>query len=412
MIRRRSPEPASKKGSAVALTVVGLFLILFFPFYAIQWIGYAVVLVIVLSYLYSRVIRAGVTIERATMDLVTYRLQSATVSIRIANRTVLPIPHLVVSDNPGTLYSGYDNARLMSLRPGERRSLDYQIRGMNRGSYRIGPISVRYADPLGFFPVAATIPAEVRLVVYPSILPVNIPMDTGLPAGTITAANRIYEDPTRYRSVREYVPGDEMRRINWKVSARTGRLHSNEWLPTINFPVMVLLNLTAADYERKQRYLHMERTIDAAASVVHHLAERGQSVGLGSTGVLEADGRTVMPWIPIAAGPQRAAGILETLAQVQQNEQPVSPPEAGAAPDAVSFFLEHGSVPFGTRIFYMGPPLAPDRVAALLTGVGDRSLVRLYYTDEGVVDWRSLAVESVKLWRITEFGDEVFVPQT
>jgi len=389
-------------GSAITLTVVGLFFLLFFPFYAVQWIGYAVVLVILLSYLYSRVIRGGLSVERAPMDLVIYRFQNATVSIRIANRTVLPIPHLVVSDNPGTLYSGYENVRLLSLRPGERRSLNYRIRGMNRGSYRIGPISVRFSDPLGFFPVSATIPAEIRLIVYPSILPVRIPMNAGLPAGTITAANRIYEDPTRFRSVREYVPGDEMRRINWKVSARTGRLHSNEWLPTINFPVMVLLNLTATDYELRQRYHHMERTIDAAASLVHHLAERGQSIGLGSTGILKADGQAVMPWIPLRAGPQRAVSVLQTLAQLQPNE---------CAQDVVSFFLEHGSVPFGTRVFYLGPPLASDRMAALLTSVGDRTLVRLHYTDEGVTDWRALPVESVKLWRITEFGDEVFVPQ-
>lgn len=399
-------------GTAITLTVVGLFFVLFFPFYAIQWIGYAVVLVVILSYLYSMIIRGGLSVERAPMDLVIYRYQNATVSIRIANQTVLPIPHLVVGDNPGTLYSGYENIRLLSLRPGERRSLDYRIRGMNRGSYRIGPISVRYSDPLGFFPVSATVPAEIRLIVYPSILPVRVPMNAGLPAGTITAANRIYEDPTRYRSVREYVPGDELRRINWKVSARTGRLHSNEWLPTINFPVMVLLNLTADDYELRQRYHHMERTIDAAASLVHHLAVRGQSIGLGSTGTLRSDEQAVMPWIPIAAGPQRAVSVLQTLAQLQPNEQPVATTGSDRAPDVVSFFLAHGSVPFGTRVFYLGPPLASDRIAALLTSVGDRTLIRLHYTDEGVTDWRALHVESVKLWRITEFGDEVFVPQT
>ena len=148
------------KGTAITLTVVGLFLVLFFPFYAIQWIGYAVVLVVVLSYLYSRIIRGGLSVERAPMDLVIYRYQNATVSIRIANQTVLPIPHLVVGDNPGTLYSGYENIRLLSLGPGERRLLDYRIRGMNRGSYRIGPISVRYSDPLGFFPVSATVPPK------------------------------------------------------------------------------------------------------------------------------------------------------------------------------------------------------------------------------------------------------------
>jgi len=97
--------------------------------------------------------------------------------------------------------------------------------------------------------------------------------------------------------------------------------------------------------------------------------------------------------------------VLQTLAQIATNEDPDDP-------DAVSFFLDHGSVPFGTRLFYLGPPLAAERVAALLTSVGARSLVRLLYTDERVTNWSELAVQSVQLWSITEYGDEVFVPHS
>jgi len=392
-------------GAGIPVLAVALFFVLFFPYYAVQWFALAIALVIVVSYLYAVVITRGLTVVRAPMDLITYRYQSATVSIRIANRSPLPMPHLLVSDSPGTLYAGYENALLLSLRPREPRVLEYQIKGMNRGSYRIGPINVRLTDPLGLFPVAAVFPEEIRLIVYPTIFPVHVGMDAGLPAGTVTAASRIYEDPTRYRSVREYSPGDEMKRINWKVSARTGRLHSTEWLPTLNFPVMILLNLTATDYERSQRYLHTERTIDAAASLVHHLAEKGQAVGLASSGLLEADDRMVRPWIPTGSGAQHAVSILQTLAQLHTDESP-------DAPDAVSFFLENGSVSFGTRVFYMGPPLAEEQVAALLSSVGARSMVRLYYTDERVTNWSMLAVETVRLYRITEFGDELLVAQT
>lgn len=389
-------------GGAIALVAVSLVFILFFPHYAVQWIGYLIVFLVALSYGYSRVIDSGLTVLRMDGDLVTYRYDDATVRISIRNRSILPIPQLVLVDNPGTLYSGYENARLLSLRRGEERVVSYDIRGMYRGSYRIGPITVRYSDPLGIFPVEGSIPAEVRLVVYPLIHPVHVPTDSGLPSGTITAAKKIYEDPTRYKSVREYAPGDELRRINWKVSARTGRLHSTEWLPTINFPVLCLLNLTSPEYERRHRYHHIERTIDAAASLVNHLAERGQPVGLVSTGVLHSGGDRVLPCIPVAAGTGRASSILQTLAELQPNDRNA---------DIVSLFLENGAVPFGTRVFYLGPPLAPERVAALLAGSGHRSLVRLHYTDEQVADWRSLAVESVDLWRITEFGDEIFIHQ-
>ena len=387
----------------ILLLLGGLTLILFAPAAAAQWVGYTALFVIGLSYGYSRVLRSGLRVEREPGDLVVYRHQNATVRIRVHNQTTLPVPHLVIADNPGTLYSGNDNARLISLKARERISFSYELRGMNRGSYRIGPITVRYSDPLGMFPVTQTVREEVRMIVYPSIELVNVTMDRGLPAGTITAASRIYEDPTRYRSVREYTPGDEIRRISWRTTARTGRLHSVEYLPTLSFPVMVVLNLTAADYGRRHRYQHVERTIDAAASLIHRLAELGQPVGLVSTGTLEADSRLVMPWIPVSSDPGQAASLLGALAEIRACET--------AEPDIVTLFLEQGAVSFGTRVFYLGPPLDPDRVIALATGLGQRSLLRLHYTDESVVDWRSLAVEAVELYRITEYGRELFVAQ-
>lgn len=402
------------RGSAVVLGAVGLFLVLFVPIYTVQWIGYGVLLLIAFSYGWMRIVRAGLHVDRGPQDLVAYRYQNTPVVIRVANRSVLPVVNLLVSDNPGTLYAGYENARLLSLRPGERRSVTYRVRGLTRGSYRIGPVSVRYSDPLGFFPVSSTIPAEVRLIVYPTILPVTLSMDAGLPAGTVTALSRVYEDPTRYRSVREYTAGDELRRINWKVSARTGTLHSTEWLPTITFPVMVVLNLTASDYEQRRRYHHMERTIDAAASLIHHLAERGQPVGFATSGVLSDRDVQMMPWIPVGAGPGRAADVLQVLAQLRPNEGPPPPVVPGSdepSDDVIDHVLSRGPIPFGTRVFYLGPPLTAERVSSLLASVGDRARARLCFTDEQVSDARSQYPESVDVWRITEFGDDVIVPE-
>ncbi|MFW5737497.1 MAG: DUF58 domain-containing protein [Spirochaetota bacterium] len=390
-------------GRSIALVVAGLFLALFFPSYVVQWIGYVIVATVGLSFAYSRSVHAGLEIDREESSLRAYQHQVVTVRIRIRNTSPLPVPHLVVTDNPGSLYTGEENSRLMSLRGKERTELVYDIRGMNRGAYRIGPITVRYADPLGLYPAAETIMQETRLVVYPHIYPVELPVHRGLPAGSITTTSRIYEDPTRYRSVREYVPGDEIRRINWKASARLGELHSTEWLPTINVPVMILLNLTASTYEQRNRYRHTERTIDAAASLVHHLVNRSQEVGLVTTGLIRGAPERIMPFVRVGAGTAHAVGILETLAQLETNDLDEDP---------VARFLERGAISYGTRLFYLGAPLHPDSVAALVSSMGDRSLLRLYYTDEGVANWDDLSIESVRVYRITEHGDELFAIQT
>ena len=43
------------------------------------------------------------------------------------------------------------------------------------------------------------------------------------PQGPIRISNRIYQDPTRINNIREYVPGDPLNTIHWKVTARTSR---------------------------------------------------------------------------------------------------------------------------------------------------------------------------------------------
>jgi len=391
------------KPGAIILVVIGAILILFFPFYIVQWIGYGIFLVVTLSFAYSRIVDAALQISRNETDLTAYQHQTVVVEIRIRNTSFIPVPLLLVTDNPGSLYTGHENSSLMSLRPREETRLVYHIRGMNRGAYRIGPITIRFADPLGLFPIHRTVRKETRLIVYPRIYNVSLPVHRGLPAGKMTTTNRIYEDPTRFRSVREYVPGDEMRRINWKASARLGSLYSTEWLPTINYPVHLVLNLTADDYAQRNRYSHTERTIDATASLVYLLAERGQEVGLVTTGVIKGREDDPMPWVKVGAGTQHAVGILEILAQLVPNRNRASCVEA---------FFEHGSVSFGTRVFYLGPSLSEEAVAALTTAVGDRSLVRMYYTDEGIRTWGDWGNRLVRVWKITEFGDELFTLQS
>ena len=52
--------------------------------------------------------------------------------------------------------------------------------------------------------------------------------DLGLPSrspfGHLKTQQRLYQDPSRTIGVRDYVPGDSVRTINWKTSAATGSL--------------------------------------------------------------------------------------------------------------------------------------------------------------------------------------------
>jgi uncharacterized protein (DUF58 family) len=114
---------------------------------------------------------------------------------------------------------------ILALRWYERVRRTYRIRGDNRGLYQFGPVSLSSGDLFGFGRKSATYETQDNLIVYPRIVPVEqLGLPAERPAGERKAKRRIIEDPLRMATVREYTPGDSIRQIHWKNTARLNQL--------------------------------------------------------------------------------------------------------------------------------------------------------------------------------------------
>jgi hypothetical protein len=272
-----------------ALFLGSILVFLVAPSYVLQWIALFLAAAIVLAWLYSTTVSAGLSVERRRTEITAFRHEAEEVELVLENRTVLPLPFVSVSDKLGNLYSPDEHDAVLSFFPRERRVHRYRIKGHQRGRYRIGPVRVRTADPFGFFRVDREFADVAHVLIYPRIRRSLIGHSHGVPAGKLHVTNPIYEDLTRYRSVRPYVPGDDTRRINWKATARAGALQTMEYLPALDVPIVILLNLCAADYVQRHRYHAGERAVEVAASLAAHAAEVRQSLSLVAVATLDVD---------------------------------------------------------------------------------------------------------------------------
>jgi uncharacterized protein (DUF58 family) len=297
------------------LIVAFLFFFLFFPSWIIQAFSLLFVLVLATSFLYSRLMRYWVSVSRTDRVLRGYRQQKLSIGLVVENRGPLPLHQLMIRDLTGPMKADESATYFIKLRGGERRILGYQVESLNRGEFEVGPILMSGSDPLGFFPWKITLEERIRVIVYPRVHPLRLLDNRGLPAGNIRTENRIYEDVTRYRTVREYIPGDDTRRINWKVSARMGKLFCLEYLPTLYFPVLVALNLTTSQYPLKYRLHRAERAIETAASLISYFVHLRQEVGLVSSGDLPDN--PGYQAVPIKPGTSHAVALLELLARIE-----------------------------------------------------------------------------------------------
>jgi hypothetical protein len=210
------------RGTAPVLAGAGALILvyLFSPFFILQFISFFLFFIIIGSKMYSASLLRNLYLVRREGDLRNFRYEWVKVELAVENCGRLPAFMLAVSDSPGRLSVFRNNKSLRTLRGRSRLVISWQGHCSNRGIFNIGPASIRGSDPLGLFPFFAAAPETTRLVVYPPPGQIALRSPGGIPQGTRVITNPLYEDVTRWRSLREYQAGDEVRRINWKATAR------------------------------------------------------------------------------------------------------------------------------------------------------------------------------------------------
>lgn len=208
----------------------------------------------------------------------------------------------------------------LALGPRETVNLRYDLFGSQRGLYPVGPGRVTTGDLFGFADMQGNVDEARRLVVYPRVIPLaSAPLASRAPHGTIASRQPIFADPARISGVRPYQPGDAVKSIDWKTSARAGQLEVKKAEPAVSLTTAILLDFHAPAYSRHLRYTAPEWAVVVAASLANYLIEQRQHVGLGSNGCDELTGTKC--WvIPPRAGRTHLMKLLEWLARVQLDE--------------------------------------------------------------------------------------------
>ena len=196
-------------------------------------------------------------------------------------------------------------AHSLRLRGGEQRELELTIRCTSWGVYDVGEVRVRARDALRLVTWTARVEASHRLKAYPRPVALRrllAPMQTQAFTGSQVA--RAKGDGVEYADIRDFVPGDRVRSINWRASARRAALVVNERHPERNTDVVLFVD-SFTDVRGAGRSL-LEDAIRAAASLATKYLERRDRVGLvGFGGVLR--------WLQPGMGTSQRYRLVETM---------------------------------------------------------------------------------------------------
>lgn len=155
----------------------------------------------------------------------------------------------------------------------------YTVRPQARGIHRVGPLHVEAVDSFGLTSRSVATSGEDALVVLPRVHPLQASRhllggagsEGPIPRGPATRGE---DDQT----VRVYREGDDLRRIHWPATARTGELMVRQEDRPTRRQALILLDSRASAYPGPQGEAAFEWAVSMAASVAAHLARQAYSV--------------------------------------------------------------------------------------------------------------------------------------
>lgn len=154
--------------------------------------------------------------------------------------------------------------QLASLRRGESAAASYRIPTSTRGAIDVGPLRATRRDVLGLCRRTTEVPGGERLLVVPFHSPVAFSSSGGGRLGEVLRMKAFGQTGNEFESLREYVAGDDLRRVHWKASARSTELIVRETAVEGVRRCTIALDRDAAQYDSDG----FERAVSVAASIV------------------------------------------------------------------------------------------------------------------------------------------------
>lgn len=236
-------------------------------------------------------------------------LKPETVSIRAVNASRRPLTIRAIDASPAQVRTPAPELNI-HVGPNGENVGEYQLLPLSRGRHQFGSIHLRYASPLGLWDMDRVVPADANMDVYPNLALLDHYRLLAIADKTETTDARTIRRlgaSSEFESLREYAFGDDTRKLDWKASARRGKLIVRQERAERNQSILILIDSGRLMNAEEDGVSKLDHAINAALLLAHVALSRGDRVGLC------AFSHKVHAWLAPRGGRAQGRLIGETL---------------------------------------------------------------------------------------------------
>ncbi|GAA1205229.1 DUF58 domain-containing protein [Microbacterium maritypicum] len=286
--------------------------------------------------------------------------------------------------------SGRGEFGIQRLAPGEEAEELFAIPTQKRGVVKVGPVSVVRGDPLGLFERAHRRDDPVDLFVHPRTVlfdgqSLGYLRDLeGLPAADLS------RDDVSFHALLEYQPGDDLRHVHWRSTARTGTMMVRQYEETRRSHFVIGLSRSLADYATEDDF---ELGVSAAGSIGLRALRDSQRVDMRVQGreLPAGTGKQLLDSLSAVENSKPKEGGIAELAGVVSATMPLASVVVlvcGARVKSDDLRLACARLPFGARVLVVVADTTAS--APALRRIGDADVVTV-----GALEQIPLALQKV-----------------
>ncbi len=227
--------------------------------------------------------RRAITVERTAPEMLGLG-DSAEITYKLRSSWSWPARASLFDRVPPGM-SGDSGEGEYDVPPLDERQLALSVVGETRGRYALGPVAMRITTPLALLArIVVTPPSESEsITVVPSLTNVRrfrlLALQNRLSEAGVRAL-KLRGEGTAFAGLRDYVPGDDPRLLDWKATARHGKLISREQTIERSQTVLSLIDCGRAMTQLAGHYARFEHVLSSALVLSDVAATSGDRVGL------------------------------------------------------------------------------------------------------------------------------------
>ncbi|MBD3903681.1 DUF58 domain-containing protein [Chryseobacterium sp. Ch-15] len=268
-----------------ALICVGMLYVLafFFPFFMI--LGHGLLLLIFLTafvdYLLVFRQKDAVLAQRVLPEKLSNGDENA-VKIDIKNNYSFKINVKVIDEIPFQ-FQKRDFLIRKEIQSGKNILFQYFLEPKERGEYNFGALNVYASSPIGFISKRFVFQKDTSLASYPSFIHLRkyelMALQNEFLLGGIKKIRKLGHT-MEFEQIKEYVPGDDVRTINWKATSKTNRLMVNQFQDEKSQRIFMLIDKGRTMKMPFNGLSLLDYSINATMALSHIILKKGDRAGM------------------------------------------------------------------------------------------------------------------------------------